>query len=272
MWQKLLNLDRRFIFIVVAAVLLLGIVKPMNIPGLTTTEQVRSVYDYIESLSEGDRILLSYDFDPGSRPELEPMAYSITKHCFKKNLKVIAMNLWVTGTTLAEDILRKCAKDLNKKYEEDYVFLGWKPIAAGVITGMGNDWYKVYPTEYYGKDLKSLPIMKDIRTLADIKFLICFNAGDPGTETWITYGSDVYKFNMAAGCTSVITPQLVQFYNSKQLRGLVGGIRGAAEYEELVKMKGRATAAMDAISLIHFFIIATIILANVAYFISKRKS
>ncbi len=278
MWQKLLNLDRRIIFLVVGVVILLAIFSPLNIPGLEAGEQVKTLYDNIEALAPGDRILLSFDFDPGSKPELEPMAYVVTKHCLKKNLKIIVMNLWITGTTLANEILTKSVEQFEekhgqtKKYGEDYVFLGWKPMPVSVISGLGTDWYKVYPTDSKGTDLKTLSIMKDVKSLNDIKFMVDFNAGDPGAETWLTYGADVYKFNMGVGCTAVIMPQVIPYYQSGQFKGLIGGIRGAAEYEKLVDEPGKGIAAMDAISIVHFFMIFLIIIANIAYFKTRKKA
>jgi hypothetical protein len=220
---------------------------------------------------------MSFDFDPGSKPELEPMAYAVIAHCLRKNIKIIGMNLWITGTTLANEILAKGVErhemkyGQRKKYGEDYVFMGWKPMPVSVITGMGTDWYKVYPTDHKGNDLKTLPIMKDIKTLSDVKFMVDFNAGDPGAETWLTYGADVYKFNMGVGCTAVILPGVIPYYQSGQFKGIMGGIRGAAEYEHLVKEPGKGVAAMDAISIVHFFMICIIILANVAYFKTRKK-
>ena len=53
--------------------------------------------------------------------------------------------------------------------------------------------------------------------------------------------------------------------------GLLGGMKGAAEYEKLSENQGRAMRGMDPQSIIHFLIIFFVILGNVGYFISKKK-
>ena len=97
---------------------LLPLLFPVGLP-IKISSEVRGVYDYIESLPEGSVFLLSLDFDPASKPELYPQAVAILRHAFKKNLRVVAMTLWVSGTGLADQIAvakrpRKRAKKTEK--------------------------------------------------------------------------------------------------------------------------------------------------------------
>jgi hypothetical protein len=69
----------------------------------------------------------------------------------------------------------------------------------------------------------------------------------------------------------VIAPGLYPLLRSGQINGLIGGLRGAAEYEVLIGQKGRAVAGMDAQSATHFAIIGLVLLCNLFYF-SIRKS
>ena len=56
------------------------------------------------------------------------------------------------------------------------------------------------------------------------------------------------------------------------MNGLIGGLRRAAEYEVLIKEKGRATAGMDAQSATHFAIVVLVLLCNVFYLFVGRSS
>jgi hypothetical protein len=51
---------------------------------------------------------------------------------------------------------------------------------------------------------------------------------------------------------------------------LIGGLRGAAEYEGLVGAKGRAIAGMDAQSATHLAIILLVVTCNLFYFSLRR--
>ena len=102
--ERMLRIDRRIIFLVIGLCTLLPLLFPVGLP-IKISSEVRGVYDYIEALPEGSVFLLSLDFDPASKPELYPQAIAILRHAFKKNLRVVGMTLWVSGTGLADQIL-----------------------------------------------------------------------------------------------------------------------------------------------------------------------
>ena len=52
--------------------------------------------------------------------------------------------------------------------------------------------------------------------------------------------------------------------------GLLGGMKGAAEYEILMGYEGSAFRGMDIQSLVHFLIIGMVLLGNIGFFLSGR--
>jgi hypothetical protein len=264
----LLALDRRIIFALTGLATLIPLLWPIGLP-IRISPEVRRIYDYIESLPKGSTFLLSLDFDPAAKPELYPMAIALLRHAFKKDLRVIGMTLWVTGTGMAERVFREVAQEWNKENGKDYIFLGYTPGGSAVIINMGQDLYATFPTDHYGNRTADLPIMQDIKSLRDINYAISLAAGNPGIEAWYVYGKEKYGFELGGGCTAVSAPGLYPFLDTGQINGLMGGLRGAAEYETLIQEKGKAMGGMDAQSVTHFLIIFLIILCNVLYFIKR---
>src|SRR5436309_7433026 len=211
------------------------------------------------------------DFDPASKPELQPQAVALLRHAFKKNLRVIGMTLWATGTGRADMFVSQAAQEMGKVNGKDYVFLGWSPGVGSLIINMGQDLYKAFPTDYYNQPTRELAVLKGIQTLRDVNYVVSLAAGTSGIETWYVYGKDKYKFELGGGCTGVIAPGLYPLLRSGQINGLIGGLRGAAEYEVLIGQKGRAVAGMDAQSATHLAIIVLVIICNVFY-LSLRKA
>src|SRR5207253_4690838 len=74
----MVSIDRRIIFLLIALATLLPLLHPFGLP-IKVSPEVRGVYDYIESLPEGSVFLLSLDFDPSSKPELEPQAIALLR-------------------------------------------------------------------------------------------------------------------------------------------------------------------------------------------------
>jgi hypothetical protein len=269
--ERMLKIDRRIIFLVIGLCTLLPLLYPVGLP-IRISSEVRGVYDHIESLPERSVFFLSLDFDPASKPELHPQAIALLRHAFRKNLRVVAMTLWVTGTGLADQIVTQVAKEMGKENGKDYVFLGWSPGNTAVIINLGQNLYNTFPSDYGGKPTKGLSVLEGVQSLKDVTYMVSLGAGNPGVEAWYVFGKDKYKFEMGGGCTGVMAPGLYPLLRSGQINGLIGGLRGAAEYESLIDQKGKAVAGMDAQSATHIAIIVLVMICNVFYFSMRQAA
>jgi len=270
-WEKMQAIDRRIIFLFVA----IGVIVPLVVElklGVSVTNRVKNIYNKIESLPERSHILIAADFDPSAAPELYPMLESVLNHCFRKNHKVIVATLWPGGVGLIKKSLDEQSKEYDRVKEEDYAFLGFKTGGTAVVLSMGQDMKKTFP-EVDNKPYIDIPVLKGVDKLADISYAVAISAGSPGIDNWVIYGSEKYGFEIGGGCTGVMATQYFPYLQAKQLNGLMGGLKGAAEYEMLVGRQetGSAVKRMDPQAVTHIIIIAFIILGNIAYF-STRKT
>ena len=68
--QKFFKIDRRWIFLVLAVVLFIPIMKPIGLPNKTISRDTRRAYDFMEKLPAGSFVLFSLDYDPAwKRPQ-----------------------------------------------------------------------------------------------------------------------------------------------------------------------------------------------------------
>lgn len=268
LFEKLAKIDRRIIYIIVFI--------SVTIPLLTRKgfkfeplQEVKRAYDFIESLPEGSVVMISIDYDAASMPELQPLLEVVLTHIFRNNLKVIMLGHWPLGLPLGQIALEKVAREMHKKYGEDYVFLGYRPGVAAVILNMGKDIRGVFNSDYRGKPIDSIPLMKNIHNYSDIALLIGFEAGATG-DVWVQFGQARFGLKIILTSTAVVAPDMYPYYQAGQIVGLIGGLRGAADYEILVNKKGIAYAGMTAQTVIHVMIIALILLGNIGYFALRR--
>ncbi|MCH7493875.1 hypothetical protein IIA16_04100, partial [bacterium] len=89
-------------------------------------------------------------------------------------------------------------------------------------------------------------------------------------DIWIQYAGDQMGIPVGGGVTAVSAPEYYVFLQSGQMVGLLGGMKGGAEYEKLVGAPDKATRGMDAQSLGHFVIVLFIILGNLGYLLGGR--
>jgi len=266
--EKLASIDRRYIFVLIALTVVIPLLFPIGMP-ITETDEVRAIYDYIEGLPPGSAILVALDYDPAALAELYPMTLAVLHHAYSRKIKVIGMTLWPGGAALGNLAMREAAEGIAQA-GEDYVYLGFVTGYSAVIMGMGEDISAVFPTDYSGKPLSEIPVMKGIKNYKDIALVIDLAAGS-SPESWVVYAGTKYNQTIAVGCTAVSAVGYYPFLNSGQIIGLIGGMKGAAEYEKLIETRGAATAGMDSQSISHVFIIVLIIVANISYFAMRRR-
>jgi len=232
---------------------------------------VKSFYDAIESLPPGSKVLVSCDYDPGSMPELYPMNVAAFYHLLSRDLKVITIQLWATGTLLTERAMSEVLKDFpDKKYGVDWVDLGFKEGREVVMVSMGTSIPKTFPNDYRGTEVDSIPIMQGVKTFDDIAMLVNISGGLPGTKEWVLQVQSRYRVKLGSGCTAVSAPEFYPYLQSGQLVGLLGGMKGAAEYEKLLKRPGTAQRGMDAQSVSHIVVFLFILVGNIAFFSLKK--
>ena len=261
--QKFLQLDRRVIYVLVALAVIIPILIPLNVR-IYPTPEVKGVFDSIENLPEGSRIMLSVDFDPASMPELYPMMKAVLRHVILKKHKLYILALWPLGTGLVDQVIAELSKEYpDWTYGEDYVWLGYKPGTTLVIIGVGQSIRDTFGGKDYGnRPLDEMPIMRGVDKFKQMDYLVMLEAGSTG-DYWIVYGTEVHKVRVGAGVTAVMAPQYYPYLQAKQVNGIIGGLKGAAEYEGLVGKPGKASRAMDPQSTVHSLIFIAIILANI---------
>ena len=273
------DVDRRIVFLFIFISVSVPILFPITFAE-TATPIVKKLFDRIESLPEGSTVLISFDFDPAMAPEVQPMADAITRHCLVKNDKVIFMSLWATGQSLLNVTMQNVVKAEfpNKIYGVDYANLGYKAGNEGVLNVIVSNFRKMFPTDVNNMPLDSIPIFKKIRSCQDLDLAISIGGGKPGVKEWILFVGDPGNVPIGCGVAAVVAPQLYPYY-PKQLIGILGGIKGAAEYESELIHHYKQFAHVDTPglrmmgpqTLAHMVIMAFIILGNISFFVARRR-
>ena len=278
--EKLQFIDRRYIFIFIA----LAVIIPLLL-GLRFKEEpspiVVALYDKIYNMQPGSRLLMSFDYGPTTAPEIQPMVDVILRHAALKKLKIYIMAVWATGQSLTvqtvEDVLIPEFPQLE--YGIDYVNLGYKAGNQGLIRVIVDDMKRMYNTDANGTAIEEIPMMKQISSLKDFDLIVSFGGGFPGIKEWILFAGDPGGIPIGGACTAVSAPQLYVYYPS-QMVGLLGGIKGAAEYESHAidnypQAFGQTpTPGMNMMvsqMVAHIVIMIFIVFGNVMYFLYRRK-
>jgi len=271
LWKTIESLDRRWIYLAVGIAVVFPILVPTHFPIIITPE-ARSLYEAVEALPDGCNVIVSFDYYPSTIAECEPIAIAALHHLFRKNCKVVTLsNIPYGGPSMAESITRMMAARYGKEYGVDYVNLGFKYNYQAVLAGLGQSIESIFPTDNSGTPLAQLPLMASVKNYSNISFI--FEIADNATaEYWVKIVNAQYGVPIGCGGTAVQAPKFYAFVASGQFVGLLGGMRGAAEYEQLIHEEAKAMRGMQVQSLVHLLIIALVILGNVGYFVTRRQA
>jgi len=267
-FDRLLTIDRRWIYLLMALGVLVPAIFGFAVP-VSVSSEVRSVHEFVEGLEPGDVILLAIDYDPSTLAELHPMAEAILSQTFEHDARVIVTSLSQFGPAMADELITRVARARGKRSGVDYTFLGYKPYPAITILAMGTDFRVPFPTDYYGTPVDEIPMMEDLHNYSDVECVISL-AGGNSADFWIQYGNAKYGVPVALGVTGVMASDYYPFLQSEQIFGLLPGVKGAAEYEELMDSLGDASRGMPYQMTSHLLIIVAMIVANVGYIARRR--
>ena len=282
--DKLTKIDRRIIYLILLTVVILPLIFP-------TTEKVRvmppveKLYNAVDTIPEGKALIIDFDYEPQTAPELDPMGFAILRHVFHRRIKLLVLSLYVQPLGLAQNALDQVIAEFNSVatsnadsiiYGRDYVFLGWVPPPIIPILGMAESITEVYRVDYYGNQTDTLPLMEEIKNYDDVGLLVSISGADP-PKWWVAYAQSRFGLKVGAGITAVSASEFYPYLQTGQFSGMLVGMKGAAEYEEMVESKlkliarRKASEALLSLTYAHLVMIIFIVIGNIGYFIHRRK-
>jgi hypothetical protein len=284
--DRLMRIDRRIIFLFTAFVIIVPLLIPMNLP-MGVQKPTQRFFDTVNAVDPKEKcVLIATDYVPQTEAENQPMAIVLMRHAFAARIPVLVAAMYIEGAGLALDAMNRTMAEFNTRatssadsivYGRDIVYLGWQPPPIVPILGMGRSITAVYPVDWYGNRTEDLPLMKRIRNYDDVGIVCSISAGSMPLS-FVQYAQAKFGVKVGAGVTAVSAPDYYPYFETGQFSGMLGGMKGAAEYEYLVAKnfhvdgRKRATEGMGAQSSAHILIIIFVIIGNVAYFAGKRRA
>ncbi len=262
--------DRRFIYLAVGFYVIFPVLITLKLP-IGISPEARQLFQAVESLPDSSVVLLTFDYYPSTLAETEPMSRAALRHLFRKDCRIVtATTVPLGGPSIAERVTREVAAEFDKEYGVDYVNLGFKYNYVAVLKGMGSSIESIYPADNSGTPLSELPMMRNIKNYDDIDFI--YLVADNGVvDYWISIVNAQYNIRVGSGVTAVMAPKFYAYVASGQMTGMLGGMKGAAEYELLTNRPDVATKGMAAQSLVHLFIIFSVIAGNIIFLAGRKR-
>ncbi len=270
-FERFEKLDRRWIFGFQILVFVLAILKPVGL-ALEVGDTTRKAFELIDSLPPDSIVWFGVDYEPANRAEVEASAIAILRHCMKKDLRVVSVSMWAPGGTMMDSLLKTVGPEFEgKKYGVDFLNLGYRPGGQVFLQKLTENLHEaVLGIDHYGDPISGYPLAGELNTIQEASAIVALAIGEPGFREYIKIVTDRYKVPLIAVLPAVSVPEAMPMVNSGQLAGMLGSLRGGAEYEKASDNPGKALTGMDAQSFMNLTILVFIALGNAGYFVRKK--
>ena len=196
------------------------------------TSETKAFYNLVESLPARSKVLLVFDYDASLDGELTPQARVIAWHLLYKNLDVAVLGLTPQGSAISRDL----GQDMKSLAGGTFVNLGYlPPHPASVQTFVDNPAAgATLFAETNGSDRPGAEA--PFRDLNDLALIITVSGTQEHVRWWIEQVGSRRQIDIVAGVSAAIAPYLQPYYgdmSSGQLKGMLVGLSGAAQYEKL---------------------------------------
>lgn len=261
-------MSRRIIFALLALTVISVMLLKPRLP-ITVTASTQDVFNQIEALDSGAVVMISFDHEASSLPEIGPIGAAIAEHCFRRGISVVGLALFSEGNAIGYDLLSRQAARSGRTYGADWIYLGFRPQYTAAILGMGESIEEVFKADYLGAPTASLPLARRVRNYDDIALVVSVADGSMPTY-WVEFAANRYGEKIIAALSAVMVTSYIPYLESGQLDGILTGLKGAAEYEQLLGDPAAGTRGMAAQSAAHVLIALLVVWGNVDAWRRKR--
>ncbi|MCL2498644.1 MAG: hypothetical protein FWF06_08560, partial [Symbiobacteriaceae bacterium] len=240
---------------------------------LVFLDEVVDTVALMRSIPEGVVAYLGAEVAASNAAELRPIMVAAAKFMFDLGHRIVIGGFWTDGCTLARAWLTPLFDEMGAVYGEDYVILGYRASVTSVLDTARVDFIDAFSDrDIAGQRLSTMPVMAGLERASDLAYCIIMSPGGPGTATYTTAWRATGEVDLIIDCpTGSMYNSAGNTYQSGLTAGLIGGLNGAAQFEQLIHHPGEATRSMDAQSLGHFTIFGFLVVGNIGFFQMRRK-
>jgi hypothetical protein len=263
----------------VFAVLFVAFVTPLIFPeakGFFTSapswnQAAQDAFNLVDKLSPAEPVLVAFDYDPAQAGELDPLAQAIVSNLKRHSVPVVGISTTPVGAATGEALLSQVYTDTSA-YGSQYVNLGYLPGGPVGMLQITNGLKPLFGADYRGSEtVWDSTFLTRTQQLSNFGAIVLVSATPDTVRAWVEqlqYSSP--RPAIIAAVSAGAEPLVRPYYNTDpakaQIKGLVTGILGAAQYERQAGVPGVASGDMwDVLGWGLLVIIVVLVGGNVFY-------
>jgi hypothetical protein len=224
----------------------------------------------IEGLPMDKVVVISSNWDAGTQAENRPQLIAVVRHLIRRGIKFAVISIGAPNApqladTAVRNAIRLEGADGRWNYGTEWTNLGYKIPNSAWLRSFARDIPGTVKEDWTSTPVGQIPVLRGVKTFGpqgQVSMLIDIT-GSNTIDRWYEFLSPTGA-EIGLGCTAVMAPEQYPFLDSGQLDGLLTGMKGAAEYEQILGAPGLGLPAMAGQSFAHLYIFILILLGNLS--------
>jgi hypothetical protein len=274
-WRRLQNIDPRILYVAVVIVIALPLLFPYTIPGIPLQPTVEA-YNTVEGVARAKPnglVLIASDWSASTRGENHWQDVIAIRHLMKRHLKFAVLSLDPQNRSLVTADIATANADTHADYVygRDYCLWGYKPSTAlpQFLKGLVANVPGTVVADYRGTPVQQIPCMKGVQTMQDISMILLVTPTSL-LDNFLQFVASAHV-PLIYFPTAVMAPEGYPYLDSHQIAGMVTGVKGAGDYEQLMGVSGFGRKISTALSLVYFLILLLILIGNIGYYVERYQ-
>ncbi len=223
-----------------------------TLPEVVSPDAIRFqslISGYLNKNQEPGRVLVIFETDASSYPEIDLIAGGVFEDLFTNNHWVTSITSNPDGVILSQNILKKAhVKIPSYNFDERTTNLGYLPgNAIGIQSFLTNPQNTSYGNELTEKVWEKPPL-NDIQTINDFDMLLLITDNSDHAKLWV---EQINFFNSSIDLLVIsstkASPMLQPYLETNQIDGMLSGIQGGFAFDILSKTETYSIARYVAI-------------------------
>jgi len=279
-WDKLQEIDPRYIYAALIVVVVLPLLFPFSLPNIPSEPAVLA-YRTMETVAAqhpNGFVLIASDWAASTRGESHWQDVAALRQIMTHHLRFAEVSFDTQNRSLEQADIAAVNDELAHSkpgytpyvYGRDYCLWGYRPSTAvpQFLKGLVDDVPGTVHADYRGDPISKLPCMAGIATIKQVNAVLVITPSNL-LDTFLQFVASKNGTPTVYFPTSVMAPEGYPYLDSGQISGMVAGIKGAGDYEQLEGAQGSVTRISTALSLVYALILTLILVGNLSYYVGR---
>jgi hypothetical protein len=226
-----------------------------------------ALYEQIESLYDGQPVLIAFDYQPASAGELYTASAGVVDHLMKQGTYLSFISTQPTGPALADHFLETTQEIHGYIHTQQYINLGYLPGESAGLLSFVIAPKKIIPLAFDGSNAWGSPPLVNVDSINDFAMIVVITDDPDTAKIWIEQVATILDDTPLNMVVSAQAEPLIQpyFRSSPQLlKGYVSGIIDSMNYEQLLDRPNLATKAWLPFNLGIIITVGTVFIGGLA--------